>query len=115
MFTPLPPKNDERLRAMRTSIDKGTATSGINILTDVWILALPIKTLMFVHRPLREKLALIVIFGAGIVATIMSIIRLNSIRIFTLSTDPFHDGIPVRTIPLRPQAQSVVRQPNGLT
>lgn len=46
---------------------------------------------------MREKIALIVIFGAGTLATIMSIIRLHSIHIYTLAKDPFYDGIPVRT------------------
>lgn len=71
------------------------ATSGINIVTDIWILALPIKALRLVNRPLRERVALGMIFGAGVVATIMSCVRLQSIYIYTLSTDPFRDAIPV--------------------
>ncbi|KAK0613440.1 hypothetical protein B0T14DRAFT_279281 [Immersiella caudata] len=70
-------------------------TSTFNIITDFWILLLPFKTLRSIHRPPREKLALFLIFGAGTFACIASIVRLYSIRIYTESTDPFRDGIPV--------------------
>lgn len=72
-----------------------TATSGINIVTDVWILALPIKTLKLINRPKKEKAALTFIFGAGIFAAIMSVVRLQSIHKYTQSTDPFRDAIAV--------------------
>lgn len=71
------------------------ATSGINIATDLWILGLPIKTLQLANRPVKEIIALGFIFGAGILATILSCIRLQSIYVYTLATDPFRDGIPV--------------------
>lgn len=72
-----------------------TATSGVNIITDFWILALPIKTLNSTTRPLQEKIALAVIFGVGLFATTMSIVRLQSIYTYTLATDPFRDAIAV--------------------
>jgi len=71
------------------------ATSTFNIITDIWILGLPFKTLRSIQRPNREKVALFLIFGAGAFACVASIIRLYSIRIFTESDDPFRDGIPV--------------------
>lgn len=74
------------------------ATSGINIITDLWIIALPIKTLRLINRPTKEKVALIIIFGAGTFAAIMSVVRLQSIYKFTLSADPFRDGIAVRNL-----------------
>lgn len=72
-----------------------TATSGINIITDVWILALPIKTLRLINRPRNEKIALTLIFGAGTFAAMMSVVRLQSIYKYTQSTDPFRDAIAV--------------------
>lgn len=79
-----------------THTDEGdTATSGINIITDIWILTLPIKTLGLINRPAREKVALGFIFGAGTFATIMSVVRLQSIYTYTLSKDPFKDAIAV--------------------
>lgn len=56
------------------------------------------KTLVSINRSMREKVALLIIFGAGALATTMSIVRLYSIHIYTLSTDPFRDAIAVRTI-----------------
>lgn len=53
------------------------------------------KTLGILNRPTREKIALVCIFGAGTFAVIMSVVRLQSIYQFTLSTDPSRDGIAV--------------------
>jgi hypothetical protein len=73
------------------------ATSAFHILMDLWILVLPIKLIMSIPRPPREKLAIFIIFGLGIVSTIASVIRLQSLRIFTLSNDPFYDSLPINT------------------
>ncbi|OLN97091.1 hypothetical protein CCHL11_02148 [Colletotrichum chlorophyti] len=70
-------------------------TSGFNIVTDVWILILPIKTLTGILRPKREKVALGVIFGVGVFATITSIIRLHTIYTYTLAEDSFRESILV--------------------
>ncbi|KAF1847599.1 uncharacterized protein K460DRAFT_306970 [Cucurbitaria berberidis CBS 394.84] len=70
-------------------------TSSVNIAIDIWILVLPITTLLKVRRPGREKLALIVIFSLGIFSCIASIVRLHSIRIYTESKDPFYDSVPI--------------------
>lgn len=71
------------------------ATSGLNIITDIWIIGLPVKALRGINRPKRELIALFIIFGAGTLAAIMSIVRLHSIFTYTLSTEPFHDAILV--------------------
>ncbi|KAF1830883.1 hypothetical protein BDW02DRAFT_633260 [Decorospora gaudefroyi] len=70
-------------------------TSSIAIILDVWILALPVPTLLKVQRPRREKFGLVAIFGLGIFSCIASIVRLHSIRIYTESKDPFFDAIPI--------------------
>lgn len=70
-------------------------TSGFNIVTDLWILLLPIPTLRYLRIRQREKVALYGVFGIGIFATALSVVRLQSIYTFTLSKDPFHDGILV--------------------
>tara|TARA_R110002003_G_scaffold1035_10_gene22131 strand:- start:11713 stop:12267 length:555 start_codon:yes stop_codon:yes gene_type:complete len=64
---------------------------------DLWILVLPLKLILRIPRPPREKIAVFIIFGLGIVSTIASIIRLQSLRIFTLSNDPFYDSLPINT------------------
>ncbi|CCC11897.1 hypothetical protein SMACR_05109 [Sordaria macrospora] len=70
-------------------------TSAFNILTDLWILLLPISTLREINRPTREKIALFLIFGVGTFAAVASIVRLHTIYIYTLAEDPFHEGINV--------------------
>ncbi|KAL0936270.1 uncharacterized protein CTRU02_208485 [Colletotrichum truncatum] len=70
-------------------------TSGFNIITDIWILVLPIKTLMGILRPRKEKIALTIIFGVGAFATITSIVRLHTIYTYTLAEDPFRESILV--------------------
>ncbi|KAK7728889.1 hypothetical protein SLS53_009352 [Cytospora paraplurivora] len=71
------------------------AIAGINIITDIWIIILPIKTLKGINRPLKEKIALVLIFGAGVFATVMSIVRLQSVYTYTLATDKFRNAIAV--------------------
>ncbi|KAJ4383756.1 hypothetical protein N0V85_008422 [Neurospora sp. IMI 360204] len=70
-------------------------TSSFNILTDIWILLLPISTLREIHRPPREKIALFLIFGVGAVGAVASIVRLHTVYTYTLAKDPFHEGIKV--------------------
>ena len=70
-------------------------TSGFNIITDIFILALPVPTLLKINRPKKEKIALLIIFGLGTFASVMAITRLHSIYTYTLATDPFQQGILV--------------------
>ncbi|KAB5543089.1 hypothetical protein GE09DRAFT_1244464 [Coniochaeta sp. 2T2.1] len=71
------------------------STSAFNIITDVWILALPIPTLRSIQRPSREKIALFLIFGAGTFAAISSVVRLHTIYRYTEAADPFKESILV--------------------
>lgn len=41
-----------------------------NVLMDIWILVLPIKTIMHIRRPKREKYVLYAVFGAGVFSCI---------------------------------------------
>lgn len=59
------------------------------------IFALPIKTLLGIQRPRQEKIALVCVFGIGIFATIVAIVRLHTIYTYTLATDPFQQSILV--------------------
>ncbi|KAH7408700.1 hypothetical protein DE146DRAFT_386445 [Phaeosphaeria sp. MPI-PUGE-AT-0046c] len=70
-------------------------SSSINILVDIWILILPVATLLKVRRPRKEKVALVSIFSLGVFSTIASIVRLHAIRIYTESSDPFFDSVPI--------------------
>jgi hypothetical protein len=80
---------------MECALILSTVTSGLNICTDIWILALPVKTLIHINRPKHEKIALMAIFGVGMFATITSIIRLHTIYTYTLAKDPFQESILV--------------------
>lgn len=48
---------------------------------------------MGILRPRREKIALGVIFGVGVFATITSIVRLHTIYTYTLAKDLFQESI----------------------
>ncbi|KAH7400777.1 hypothetical protein DE146DRAFT_475279 [Phaeosphaeria sp. MPI-PUGE-AT-0046c] len=72
-------------------------TSAMNIVLDVWILILPLKVLLSIQRPGREKTALLAIFALGGFSCIASIARLYSVRVFTASKDPFYDSVPINT------------------
>ncbi|CAO2656493.1 Nn.00g052960.m01.CDS01 [Neocucurbitaria sp. VM-36] len=61
-------------------------TSATNIALDIWIIVLPVKVLLNIHRPAREKLALVAIFALGTFSCIASI-----------SSDPFYDNVPINT------------------
>lgn len=63
------------------------ATAGINIVTDFWILLLPVHALLKVRRPRREKIALFCIFGAGLFGSIASIVRLYTIHQYFATED----------------------------
>ncbi|KAI0026122.1 hypothetical protein F4780DRAFT_8705 [Xylariomycetidae sp. FL0641] len=67
-------------------------TSGFNIITDIWIIALPIRTLKKLQVPKADRHSLYIVFGAAGFATIMSVVRLYSIYAYTFSPDPFRDG-----------------------
>lgn len=71
------------------------ATSAVNIIADIWILLLPITTLLKVQRPRREKFALVIIFSLGAFSCIASIVRLYSVGVYTESEDPFFDSVPI--------------------
>ncbi|ORY06132.1 hypothetical protein BCR34DRAFT_36029 [Clohesyomyces aquaticus] len=70
-------------------------SSVFHIVTDFWILALPWKLVMTIQCPRRDKIALGFIFGLGFLSAACSIVRLQYLRIFTLSKDPFYDIVPI--------------------
>ncbi|KAI5803976.1 hypothetical protein DFH27DRAFT_462768, partial [Peziza echinospora] len=71
------------------------STSIFNILTDVWILVLPLRLLWRIQRPRFEKVALLGVFAMGVFACIASCVRLYSIKLFTLSPEPLWDAVHV--------------------
>ncbi|KAI0205949.1 hypothetical protein F4808DRAFT_408382 [Astrocystis sublimbata] len=70
-------------------------TSAFNIITDIWILLLPIPTVRSLKISSHNRYVLYIIFGIGGIATVMSAVRLYSILVYTLAEDPFKDGVLV--------------------
>ncbi|KAI1338466.1 hypothetical protein F5Y15DRAFT_129702 [Xylariaceae sp. FL0016] len=68
-------------------------TSGFNILTDLWILGLPIPTLRKLQISRHNRYVLYGVFGVGAFASAMSCVRLYSIHTYTQAQDPFKDGV----------------------
>ncbi|XP_014554212.1 hypothetical protein COCVIDRAFT_48775, partial [Bipolaris victoriae FI3] len=73
------------------------ASSSFHILIDIWILTLPIQLIRRIPRKPREKLALYINLGLGVVSMIASIIRFRFLYIFTTSDDPIYGFVPVNT------------------
>ncbi|KAF2713068.1 hypothetical protein K504DRAFT_334252, partial [Pleomassaria siparia CBS 279.74] len=69
------------------------STASINILTDVMILLLPIRSFSHLNLPRNKKWALLGIFMVGGIAVIASIIRLYALWVYTVTTDVSYDAI----------------------
>ncbi|KAF2203525.1 hypothetical protein GQ43DRAFT_469933 [Delitschia confertaspora ATCC 74209] len=71
--------------------------SSMSIATDIWILVMPIKMLVGVHRQKRDQAALSFVFGVGIFSCCAAIVRLHALYKFTESRDPAYDLVPINT------------------
>lgn len=63
-----------------------------NVLTDIYIILLPIPAVRKLQIPMRKKTGVIVIFAAGSIACIVSIIRLAWVARRSNSTDSLWNG-----------------------
>jgi len=64
------------------------ANAGVNILTDLLLIVIPVPMLWKLQLPQRQKLILMFIFGVGLFATITSVIRLVALREIGLVPEP---------------------------
>ncbi|KAL8734369.1 MAG: hypothetical protein Q9166_001567 [cf. Caloplaca sp. 2 TL-2023] len=79
------------------------AGAGINTLTDILILVLPMPIIWRLHVPLRNKIILSFIFGLGSLICIISIVRLKSLFLYTTapmmtlfdSDGPLNNNLPI--------------------
>ncbi|KAJ5495745.1 hypothetical protein N7539_000861 [Penicillium diatomitis] len=69
------------------------SNSAIHILTDFMILVWPMPLLKSLQLPKRQRFALMAVFALGIFVTITSALRLRSLLLITLSTDPTYDNV----------------------
>ncbi|KAF2749358.1 hypothetical protein M011DRAFT_456842 [Sporormia fimetaria CBS 119925] len=63
------------------------ANAAINIIQDIWLVALPIFILRKLFMPRREKIVLMLILGLGGFACCASVIRLNALHTVATSQD----------------------------
>ncbi|RDW60455.1 CFEM domain-containing protein [Aspergillus mulundensis] len=71
------------------------AHSIINILLDVVITIMPLPIVVKLHMPLGKRLGVMLMFGVGIVVTIISIMRLVKTVGFNSTQNPTKDFVPV--------------------
>lgn len=64
------------------------SNAGLNILQDIIIYILPVKTLWQVQLPKKQRIALIVVFVVGAFVCLTGILRLESLTMASVSKDP---------------------------
>ncbi|KAH8173187.1 CFEM domain-containing protein [Sarocladium implicatum] len=73
------------------------AVAGINIATDVFILALPIPQIIRLQLGLKPKIYLVMMFNVGIIITVISIVRFEGLLTYSTSANPTYNNIMVAT------------------
>ena len=68
-------------------------TASITILTDVILSLIPLTFIVRIQRPLRERIAVAVIMGLGIIASISSIYKTTLAKNYGITGDTLTDGI----------------------
>lgn len=75
---------------------KPTATNSFTVVSDVLIFALPLPLLWSLKKTSkRDRYAVLAAFMVGFVSTIVAGVRLYSIRVYTVSTEPVRDAAPI--------------------
>jgi hypothetical protein len=64
------------------------ANAGVNIFQDLFIYVLPMKLFWEIQIPKKQKLALVIVFAVGGFVCITGMIRLNSLKVASISQDP---------------------------
>ncbi|OGM45087.1 hypothetical protein ABOM_006658 [Aspergillus bombycis] len=70
------------------------SNSAIHIFTDILILLYPMPIVRSLQLPRPQKIALTAVFAVGVLVTVTSILRLQSLLIISQSTDPTYDNPP---------------------
>jgi heme/copper-type cytochrome/quinol oxidase subunit 2 len=72
------------------------ATNSFTVVSDVLIFALPLPLLWSLKKTSkRDRYAVLAAFMVGFVSTIVAGVRLYSIRVYTLSTEPVREAAPI--------------------
>jgi hypothetical protein len=64
------------------------ANAGVNIFQDLLIYLLPMRMLWKIQLPMKQKMALIIVFAIGGFVCVTGMIRLNSLKTASISKDP---------------------------
>ncbi|KAI1426214.1 50S ribosomal protein L36e [Xylaria sp. FL1777] len=64
-----------------------------SIAQDLWIIALPIPSLLKLQLGRRKKIHLILMFSVGLAITIVSVVRLTTLVQFATTTNPTYDSV----------------------
>ncbi|KAI8713826.1 CFEM domain-containing protein [Fusarium sp. LHS14.1] len=73
------------------------AHSAINIVTDLWIIALPIPQLIKLQLGRKKKIYLIMMFSVGIIITVVSIVRFSGLVTYSATSNPTYNNVMVAT------------------
>ncbi|KAK4160459.1 hypothetical protein QBC43DRAFT_381243 [Cladorrhinum sp. PSN259] len=68
------------------------ANAGLNILQDLIIYVLPVKTLWQLQLPRKQRVALVIVFVIGAFVCVTGILRLQSLTMASVSKDPTWDN-----------------------
>ncbi|KAL7916373.1 hypothetical protein GGI35DRAFT_36702 [Trichoderma velutinum] len=69
----------------------GWANAAVNVATDLWLIAIPLIQLYKLDTHWRRKLSAAIMFMTGVIATIVSILRFQSLVHFANSVNPTWD------------------------
>ncbi|KAI0811424.1 50S ribosomal protein L36e [Xylaria sp. FL0064] len=64
-----------------------------SIVQDLWIIALPIPSLLKLQLGTRRKVHLILMFSVGLAITVVSVVRLTTLVQFATTTNPTYDSV----------------------
>ncbi|KAH8882088.1 putative PTH11-type G-protein coupled receptor protein [Thozetella sp. PMI_491] len=69
------------------------SNAAVSIILDVWMLAVPLSQLRHISLDWRRKLGVGLMFGVGALVTVVSIVRLRTLVIFSNSLNPTWDNL----------------------
>ncbi|OBT41709.1 hypothetical protein VE00_07821 [Pseudogymnoascus sp. WSF 3629] len=73
------------------------ANASLNIVSDIVVLICPMPALRKLQLPKRQKIGVMLVFALGGVTVIMSVLRLHSLYIISISTDVSWDNVGAST------------------
>ncbi|KAL2396867.1 hypothetical protein ABEF93_004033 [Exophiala dermatitidis] len=66
----------------------------VNIIWDLWVIFLPVPSLIHLHLGRRKKIHIVLMFSVGLFITIVSVVRLSTLVQFANTTNATYDNVP---------------------